>query len=96
MQSQNRFLDDLARVLNGAAGTFAGMTREAEGALRERVRDWVGGMDLVSREEFDAVRAMAIAAREENGELHSRIAVLEAAGATRAAPSAPVDPAGAA
>ena len=59
MQSQNRMLDDLVKMLNGAAGTVAGMGREAEGGLRERMREWVGGMDMVSREEFDAVKAMA-------------------------------------
>ena len=45
MQSENRLFDDFVKVLNGAAGTFAGMTREAEGAFRERVREWVGGLD---------------------------------------------------
>jgi BMFP domain-containing protein YqiC len=59
MQSENRLFDDLARVLNGAAGTFAGMGREAEASLRTRARDFVGGLDLVSRDEFEAVKAMA-------------------------------------
>ena len=66
MQSENRLFDDFVKIMNGAAGTFAGMTREAEAGFRERVREWVGGMDMVSREEFDAVKAMAVAAREEN------------------------------
>ena len=79
MQSQNRMLDDLVKMLNGAAGTVAGMGREAEGGLRERMREWVGGMDMVSREEFDAVKAMAVAARDENEALARRIAALEAA-----------------
>ena len=79
MQSQNRMLDDLVKMLNGAAGTVAGMGREAEGGLRERMREWVGGMDMVSREEFDAVKAMAAAARDENEALGRRIATLEAA-----------------
>ena len=78
MQSQNRLLDDLAKVLNGAAGTFAGMGREAEAGLRERARDWIGGLDLVSRDEFEAVRAMAIAAREENDRLRARLDALKA------------------
>lgn len=81
MQSQNRLFDDLVKVLNGAAGTFAGMGREAEANLRERTRDWLGGLDMVSREEFEAVRAMAIAAREENQGLSARIAALEAGAA---------------
>ena len=79
MQSQNRMLDDLVKMMNGAAGTIAGMGREAEGGLRDKMRDWVGGLDMVSREEFDAVKAMAIAARDENDALAKRLAALEAA-----------------
>ena len=79
MQSQNRMLDDLVKMLNGAAGTVAGMGREAEGGFREKMRDWVGGLDMVSREEFDAVKAMAAAARDENEALGRRIAALEGA-----------------
>ena len=79
MQSQNRMLDDLVKMLNGAAGTVAGMGREAEGSLRERMREWVGGMDMVSRDEFEAVKAMAATARDENEALGRRIATLEAA-----------------
>ena len=88
MQSQNRLFDDLVKVLNGAAGTVAGMTREAQDSMRERARDWVGGLDMVSREEFEAVKALAVAAREEADALKVRIAALEAATAT-AAPAAP-------
>jgi BMFP domain-containing protein YqiC len=88
MQSQNRLFDDFVKVMNGAAGTIAGMTREAEAAMRERARDWIGGLDLVSREEFEAVKAMAAAAREENERLAARLAALEA-GAAPPTPSAP-------
>ncbi|MDQ8755499.1 accessory factor UbiK family protein [Sphingosinicella sp. LHD-64] len=77
MQSQNKLFDDFVKVLNGAAGTVAGMTREAQSAMQERAREWVGGLDMVSREEFEAVKAMAIAAREENEALKARIAALE-------------------
>ena len=56
MQSQNRMFDDFVKMMNGAAGTFAGMTREAEGAMRDRVRDWIGGLDMVSRDEFEALK----------------------------------------
>ena len=66
MQSQNRLFDDFVKVMNGAAGTIAGMTREAQAAMQERAREWIGGLDLVTREEFEAVKAMAVAAREEN------------------------------
>ena len=78
MQSENRFFDDLAKVLNGAAGTFAGMGREAEASMRERVRNMVGGLDMVSRDEFEAVELMAAAAREENEALRARLDALEA------------------
>lgn len=78
MQSENRLFDDLAKFVNGAAGTLAGMGREAEGQMRERVREWVGGLDFVSRDEFEAVKAMAATAREENEALKARIAALEA------------------
>ena len=84
MQSENRLFDDFVKVLNGAAGTVAGMTREAQAAFQERTREWVGGMDLVSREEFEAVRALAVAAREENEALRARIEALEAAAAAEA------------
>ncbi|MFD1611836.1 accessory factor UbiK family protein [Sphingomonas tabacisoli] len=79
MQTENRFFDDFAKMLNGVAGTFAGMGREAEASVKERMREWVGGMDFVSREEFEAVKAMAAAARDEVDALKARIADLEAA-----------------
>jgi BMFP domain-containing protein YqiC len=79
MQSQNRLFDDLVKMMNGAAGTFAGMTREAQESARERMREWVGGMDFVSRDEFEAVKAMAASAREEVEAMRNRLAALEAA-----------------
>lgn len=78
MQTDNRLFDDFVKFVNGAAGTVAGMAREAEGATRERAREWIGGLDFVSREEFDAVKAMAVAARDENDALKARIEALEA------------------
>lgn len=78
MQSQNPMIADFVKLLNGAAGTFAGMTREARESARERVKEAMGGMDFVSREEFDAVKAMAAKAREENEALADRVAALEA------------------
>jgi BMFP domain-containing protein YqiC len=86
MQSQNKLFDDFVKVMNGAAGTIAGMTREAQAAMQERMRDWIGGLDLVSREEFEAVKAMAAAARDDSEALKARLAELEAAvagGATK-------------
>ena len=78
MQSENRFFDDFAKLMNGLAGTVAGAGREAEAQMREKAKGFFGGMDFVSREEFDAVKAMAAAARDENEALKSRIAALEA------------------
>ena len=78
MQSENRMFDDFVKMVNGFAGTMAGMGREAEASAREKMREWVGGMDFVSRDEFEAVKAMAAKAREENAALQARVAALEA------------------
>ena len=78
MQSENRLFDDFAKVLNGAAGTLAGVGREAEQSAKARVREWVGGLDFVSREEFETVKAMAVAARDEADALRARLDALEA------------------
>ncbi|MEY3906112.1 MAG: hypothetical protein RIR59_935 [Pseudomonadota bacterium] len=78
MQTENRLFDDLAKIVNGAAGTLAGMTREAEAATREKLKEWLGGMDFVSRDEFEAVKAIALAAREEADALKARLDALEA------------------
>lgn len=77
MQSENRFFDDLSRLINGAAGTIAGVGRELETNAREKAREWMGGLDFVSREEFDAVKDMAAAAREEIELLKERLDALE-------------------
>ena len=93
MQSQNKLFEDLAKMINGAAGIFAGMGREAEGSMRDKMREWVGGLDMVSREEFDAVKAMAAAARDQNDVLEARIAAIEAGAVkpakAKAAPATP-------
>ena len=88
MQSQNRMFDDLVKMMNGVAGTMAGVGREAEASMREKVREFVGGMDFVSRDEFEAVKAMAIAARDENEALAKRIAALELAAKPQSAAKA--------
>lgn len=77
MQSQNRFFDDISKVLNGLAGTVAGVGREAEAGARERAKEWFGGMDFVSREEFEAVKEMAAKARAEADALKKRLDALE-------------------
>ena len=79
MQSENRLFDDFVKMMNGAAGTLAGMGREAESSVRERAKEWIAGMDFVSREEFEAVKAMAAAARDEVDELRAKIDALTAA-----------------
>jgi BMFP domain-containing protein YqiC len=78
----------LVKMVNGMAGTFAGMGREAESSAREKMREWIGGMDFVGRDEFEAVKAMAAAARDENDALRTRVAALEAKLAT-ASPKKP-------
>ncbi len=78
MQSDNRLFDDFAKFVNGAAGTLAGMAREGEAAARERAKTFLGGMDFVSRDEFEVVKAMAAAARDEADALRARLDALEA------------------
>lgn len=69
---------DFVKLMNGAAGTFAGMTREARESARERIKETMGGMDFVDRDEFDAVKDMAAKAREENEKLSARLDAIEA------------------
>ena len=87
MQSDNRLFDDFVKFVNGAAGTMAGMAREGGDAARERAKEWLGGLDFVAREEFEAVKAMAAAARDEADALKSRIAALEAQLAAKPKPA---------
>lgn len=78
MQTSNRLLDDLAKLATGAIGTLGGVREEIETRIRERIERWAADMDLVTREEFDAVRDMAAKAREEQERLEARVAALEA------------------
>ena len=78
MQSENPMVADFVRLANAAAGTLAGMTREARDGARERMKEALGGLDFVSREEFDAVKDMASRAREQCAKLEERITALEA------------------
>jgi BMFP domain-containing protein YqiC len=78
MQSQNPIIADLVKIANSAAGTMAGMSREAREGARERLREALGGIDFVSREEFETVKAMAQKAREQADALEARLAALEA------------------
>ena len=79
MQSENPLIADFVKLANAAAGTLAGMGREARDGARERMREVMGGLDFVSREEFDAVKALAARAREECEALKARVEALEKA-----------------
>jgi BMFP domain-containing protein YqiC len=88
MQSENKMFDEFVKMVNGAAGTFAGMGREAQASAREKMREWMGGMDFVGRDEFEAVKTMAATARDENEALKARIVALEAKAGAKAKPKA--------
>ena len=81
MQSRNKFLDDMSQLMTNAMGVAQGAKTEAETAMKGFIDRWMADRDFVTREEFDAVRAMAQKAREENASLEARIAALEAAAA---------------
>ena len=78
MQSRDKIFDDISQLMTNAAGMAQGMKTEAETALKSWMERWLADADLVTREEFDAVREMAVKAREENENLSARIAELEA------------------
>jgi len=77
MQSQNRLLDDIARAASGALGALAGARAELEAQVKSRVENWLKSQNFVSRDEFEAVKAMAAKARMENEALAARLAELE-------------------
>lgn len=79
MQTENRLLDDLAKVASGALHTLGGLKDEIETRMRERLERVASDLDLVTREEFDAVKAMAAKARAAQEELEEKVARLEAA-----------------
>ncbi len=78
MQSSSRILDDIARLMTNAMGVAQGARQEAENAMKSLIERWLAEHEFVTREEFEAVRAMAVRAREENDALARRIAALEA------------------
>lgn len=88
MQTENRLFEDFVKMANGVAGTFAGMAREGETGAKEKLKGWLGGMDFVSREEFEAVKAMAAAARDEVETLRAEIAALKASTPAKSRPKA--------
>lgn len=77
MQSRNKFFDDMSQLMTNAMGVAQGAKTEAETAMKGFIDRWMADRDFVTREEFDAVRAMAQKAREENEALSARIAALE-------------------
>lgn len=80
MQTRNKVLDDFSQLMTNAMGVAQGAKDEAETALKSMMDRWLADRDFVTREEFDAVRAMAQKAREENEALKARIAALESKG----------------
>lgn len=92
MQTDSRILDDLARVATGAFSAMSGLRDEIEARLREQFERILARMDLVRREEFEVVKAMAAKAREEQEALQARLDALEAKVAPAAGPAAPAEP----
>lgn len=80
MQTQNQLLDDLSRLMTSVAGTVAGAGREAEARVKERLRHAIGGLDMVSREEFEAVKTMAAETKAELEALKAQMAASKAEG----------------
>ncbi len=78
MQTDNRFLDDLAKVASGALGSVSGVKHEVEVRIQQQVEKLLARMNLVPREEFDAMKAVAQAAREAQIKLEARVVALEA------------------
>lgn len=77
-QTSNRLFDEFARLMNDAAGVASGVRREVDTMVRNQAERWLRDMDLIKRDEFEAVKEMARLAREENEALKARIAALEA------------------
>ena len=78
MQTQSRILDDLARLATGAAGSVLGVRDEMRAQMRDRIEQMLAGWDLVSRDEFETIREVAVRAREAQETLEARVAALEA------------------
>jgi BMFP domain-containing protein YqiC len=85
MQSRNKFFDDMSQVMTNAMGVAQGARSEAENAMKSLVDRWLADRDFVTRDEFDAVRAMAQKAREENEALKARLDAMEAKPAKKTA-----------
>ena len=84
MQGKNKFMDDMSQIMTNAMGVAQGAKDEAESAMKSLMDRWLADRNFVTREEFDAVRAMAQKARTQNDELSARLEVLEADAAKKA------------
>ena len=88
MQNQNPLFEDLSRLMSSVAGTMAGAGREAEQRMKEKLRETMGGVDMVSREEFEAVKAMASETRAELETLKAELQALKGGGPAQPTPAA--------
>ena len=87
MQGKNKFMDDMSQIMTNAMGVAQGAKDEAENAMKSLMDRWLADRNFVTREEFDAVRAMAQKARAQNDDLSARLEALEVAGAKKASKS---------
>jgi len=92
MQTSNRFFDDLAKVANSAVSTLAGVKGEIEAMVSQRLERFLADMDVVPRDEFEAIKAVAVKARAEQEKLEKRVAKLEAVLNSKTAPKSPKKP----
>jgi BMFP domain-containing protein YqiC len=90
-QTSSRFFDEIARLMNDAAGVAQGVRREFDTLFKTQAERWLRDLDLVKREEFEAVKDMARLAREENEDLKARVSALEAKLGIKSPPSGPDD-----
>jgi BMFP domain-containing protein YqiC len=88
--TSSRFFDEIAKLMSNAAGAAQGARREFDSLVRTQIERAMSGMDVVQREEFEAVKQMAAKAREENERLHQRISELESKLAQASGPAAPL------
>ena len=88
-QTSNRFFDEMARLMNDATGAAQGVKREIDTVIKQQAERFLGDMDLVKREEFEAFKEMLRLVREENEALKARIAALEASAGTGPAGAMP-------
>ena len=91
MQNQNQVFEDLSRLMSSIAGTMAGAGREAETRMKEKLREMMGGIDMVSREEFEAVKTLAAETRAELEALKAELRGATAAAGAKAPKAKKID-----